>query len=120
MRSEATALAAVGLGGALGSLTRWGVGLAVGGGWATMLVNVTGCFLMGVLISRYGRKAMLRAFLGTGVLGGFTTFSTASTDAVALARSGQIPLAALYAAGTLAICVGATLLGRRAGQGHPR
>ncbi len=116
MRSEGPVLAAVAAGGALGSLARWGVGLAVADPWGTLLVNVTGCFLIGVLVARYGRAALLRAFLGTGVLGGFTTFSTASTATVALAQSGRIPLAALYALGTLALCVTATAAGVRAGR----
>lgn len=113
-------LAAVAAGGALGALARWGVGLAAGAPWGTVLVNVTGCLLIGVLVARYGHVTLLRAFLGTGVLGGFTTFSTASTDTLALAQSGRFPLAALYALGTLAACVVAAALGTRAGRGIVR
>ncbi len=74
------ALAAVSAGGALGALARFAVTTALAGSpWATWLVNVTGCFLIGVLYTLVDRKVP-RLFLGTGVLGGYTTFSTATVE----------------------------------------
>ena len=75
-------VAACALGGALGSLARWGVAEAWPGGpstwpWATFTVNVVGCLLLGLLLgSPLGQDPLRRVFLGSGVLGGFTTFST--------------------------------------------
>lgn len=109
-------LAAVAAGGALGSLARWGVGTAVAGPLGTVLVNVTGCLLIGVLVARYRDAVLPRAFLGTGVLGGYTTFSAASTDALDLLRSGDAVPAGLYVLGVLALCAGATAAGLRAGR----
>lgn len=75
-----SALLAVAAGGALGALARYGALLAwPGPPWATWLVNVSGCFLIGVLLTLVDRP-LLRLFLGTGVLGGYTTFSTASVE----------------------------------------
>ena len=115
VRSEARVLAAVAAGGALGALARWGVGLAAAHPVGTLAVNASGCLLIGLLAARVAHP-VARAFLGTGVLGGYTTFSTASTDAVALLRDGAPALAAAYALGTLALCVGAAALGARAGR----
>ena len=108
-------LAAVAAGGALGALARWGVGPAAAPPLGTLAVNASGCLLIGLLSARVAHP-VARAFLGTGVLGGYTTFSTASTDAVALARDGAPALAAGYALGTLALCAGAAALGAHAGR----
>jgi CrcB protein len=102
-------LALISLGGALGSVARWGMAQALPHApsafpWATALTNVTGCFALGALMvlalevwppSRY-----LRPFAGVGVLGGFTTFSTAMLDTRALAAAGRPALAAVYVVGT--------------------
>ncbi|MHB1063908.1 MAG: FluC/FEX family fluoride channel, partial [Georgenia sp.] len=92
-------LAVISLGGALGALARYGLALAwphVSGEppWSTVLVNVVGSLLMGVLMvvltEVVGRPHPLaRPFLGVGVLGGFTTFSTYTVDAVALVVAGR-------------------------------
>lgn len=71
----------VAAGGAAGSLARWAVTAtwptAVGGaGWGTLTVNLVGCFLLGVVAARVAPDSLLRLGLGTGALGGFTTFST--------------------------------------------
>lgn len=78
------------IGGALGSGARHGVNvgmgrwLGAGFPWWTLFVNVTGCFLMGVLIEslalKFNASNELRTFLATGVLGGYTTFSAFSLD----------------------------------------
>jgi CrcB protein len=85
------------LGGALGALARWAVAEALGGRpggwpWTTLLVNLTGCLLVGVLLAvllaRFPRSTRLRPFLAVGVLGGYTTYSTFAVDAVRLAEAG--------------------------------
>jgi fluoride exporter len=107
-------------GGALGSLARWGVGEAFSSGrgefpWATFLVNVTGGFTLGVLmvfvIDVWPPSRFVRPFLGVGVLGGFTTFSTYMLDTRSLLVAHRGPLAAVYLFGTLAAGVAAVWLG---------
>ena len=104
--ADARVLAAVAAGGVLGALARYAVTLAwphPAGAfpWATWVVNVSGCFLIGVLMTMIERRRpdrpLLRPFLGVGVLGGYTTFSTAATDAL-VSRPG---VALLYVAATL-------------------
>jgi CrcB protein len=100
----------VSAGGVLGALARW----SVGGEW-TLAVNVSGCLLIGVVAAVCAGR--VRLFLGTGVLGGYTTFSTYSVDAVRLASEGRFGLAIGYVLGTLvgalAAVVAGLLLGRR-------
>ncbi|WP_030193650.1 CrcB family protein [Streptomyces sp. NRRL S-87] len=113
-------LAAVSAGGVLGALARYGLVLAFPAGpgdfpWATFAVNVAGCGLIGVLmvlISEGGRSAhpLVRPFLGVGVLGGFTTFSTYAVDVSRLLDRGAAGTALAYAAGTLAGALGAVWL----------
>ena len=83
----------VALGGAMGATARFGVGRLIGSGaamtfpWATYTVNIVGSFLVGLLMAGASRGLLpepARAFLGIGVLGGFTTFSTFSADLVAM------------------------------------
>jgi CrcB protein len=115
------------LGGALGALARWAVAWALpsspgGWPWATLLVNLTGCLLIGVLLAvllaRYATSPWLRPFLATGVLGGYTTYSTFAVDTVALVDAGRPALAAGYVVasvlgGVLAVVAG-LLVGRAA------
>ena len=106
--------AAVAAGGALGSLLRYTVGLLMPHApagtaipWATVGINVVGSLLLGTFAGLFveggGPGPALRLFLTVGVLGGFTTFSTFSLDAVTLALAGQGARAALY--------VGASVVG---------
>lgn len=91
-------LAAVAAGGAIGATLRWAIGVwlmgrtSSGFPWHTMLVNLSGAFLIGVLMAFSMEKGALsgdwRLFLGTGVLGGFTTFSTLSYESIALMQDG--------------------------------
>jgi len=101
-------------GGALGAGARHLVGLAslrlLGPAfpWATLFVNIVGSGLMGVLIGWLTRAepanaASLRLFLATGVLGGFTTFSTFSLDALTLWEAGRVAAAVTYVAASLAL-----------------
>ena len=99
------------LGGALGSGARYGVGLMLGGArfpWGTLTVNLAGGLAMGLLIgalARGGGQEAWRLFLGVGVLGGFTTFSSFALDAVTLAERAP-GLAALYVLGSVAGAIG--------------
>jgi fluoride exporter len=113
------------LGGVLGALARWGVGELlpqVPGGWpwATFLVNVTGCLLIGVLLAvllaRFPRSVRLRPFLAVGVLGGFTTYSTFAVEAVRLTDGGHPALAAGYVLASVAGGVAAVVVGLLAGR----
>lgn len=94
------------LGGGLGAAIRHGVNIGVarllGTGFphATLLINVTGSLIMGVAAAYFAFKGDAsqhwRLFLTTGILGGYTTFSTFSLDVALLYERGEIGLAALY------------------------
>lgn len=107
-------------GGALGSLTRWGVGEALAGPrdgfpWATFVENISGGFALGALmvfiIDVWPPSRYVRPFLGVGVLGGYTTFSTYMADTRSLVLADRGALAAVYLFGTLAVGLLAVWLG---------
>ena len=113
-------LGAVSIGGALGSLARYGLGLAFptprgGVPWTTFAVNVSGCLLIGVLMvlvtDVWGGRRLVRPFLGTGVLGGYTTFSTYVVDIQRLVDAHAAVTALAYLAGTLLAALLATYAG---------
>jgi CrcB protein len=110
----------VALGGAVGSVARYGVGFAaarwlgVAFPWGTLAVNIAGGLAMGLLAARSGGDPM-RLLLGVGFLGGFTTFSAFSLETVRLMEH-QPGLAALYAAASLILSVGACWLGLSLGR----
>lgn len=114
------AVAAVAAGGAAGSVLRYlmmaGVGRWTGAGfpWGTLMVNVVGSLVMGILVEGVARKFSLvgiwQVFLFVGVLGGFTTFSTFSLDLVTL-MDRHAGLAAVYAVGSVVAGVAALFLG---------
>jgi fluoride exporter len=119
-RGQGAAVVAVAVGGALGALARWGIGLAwptPHGGFpvATLLINVVGCLLMGVLVVHVAevREAhpLVRPFLAVGVLGGFTTFSTFAVDTQQLLVEHRLAVALGYLAATVLGSVGAAALG---------
>lgn len=94
--------ALVGLGGAIGSIARWGVAEAIPSGtgeipWATIAVNLSGSFLLGALMAASLQTESL-LFLGTGLLGGFTTMSTFGVETVGLIKDDSATIAALYVA----------------------
>jgi fluoride exporter len=98
------------IGGGLGAMTRHGVnraGLAIlgpGFPWWTLAVNVLGSFLIGLLAGVFGAMEAghnVRLFLTTGFLGGFTTFSAFSLDALTLWERGQPMQAGFYVAGSV-------------------
>lgn len=113
-------LAIIAVGGALGSLARWGLGEAFATGrggfpWATFAENVTGGFVLGVLmvfvIDVWPPSRHVRPFFGVGVLGGFTTFSTYVLDTRTLIAAHHELLAATYLFATLAAGLAAVWLG---------
>jgi fluoride exporter len=107
-------LSHVALGGAVGAVLRHLSVAPFGSPWAVAAVNVVGSFAMGVLFIALTNRVALSPFLVTGVLGGFTTFSAFSLDALKLWQSGQVLLAAAYVGGSvffslIAVALGATL-----------
>jgi CrcB protein len=115
-------IALVAGGGALGTATRYLVSQVVphvrGVPVGVLLINVVGAFLLGLLLERLlgagpdtGPRLDLRLLLGTGFLGGFTTYSALATDTVALLVGGDAGRALAYALGTLVLGLLASLLG---------
>ena len=108
-------LAQVALGGAIGASARYLTGVAairlIGPGfpWATLIVNVLGSFAMGVLVVVLAHKSGTRMapFLMTGLLGGFTTFSAFSLDALTLFERGQVWTAVIYVLCSVLLSLGA-------------
>jgi CrcB protein len=107
---ELPVVAAVSAGGVLGALARYGISVAwphqAGGfGWAIWTVNVSGSFLIGVLMvlisARFPAQRFIRPFFGVGILGGYTTFSTAMTDVQQTAAAGAPGVALLYLGATI-------------------
>src|SRR3569623_2764062 len=105
------------LGGGLGAALRHGINIALGRmlgagfPYATIFINVTGSFVMGLIAAWFAFKGDAsqhwRLILTTGILGGYTTISTFSLDAALLYESGQLTLAAIYV-------IGSVMLGLRA------
>lgn len=106
-------------GGSIGTAMRLAIGLWMpdGGGipLATLLVNVVGSLLIGVLAARLPSTAEMRVFLGTGVLGGFTTYSAFMTGTIALWAAAPL-LAFAYAAGSLVLGLAAAAAGLAIGR----
>jgi len=100
-------------GGGLGTLVRWALESAYGSGpanwpWATFLINLSGSLALGALLEALagsgpdtGWRQAVRLGVGTGVLGGYTTYSTFAVEAVQLAATGQAWLALGYALGSV-------------------
>jgi CrcB protein len=113
----------VALGGALGSVARYGCSgfaarwLGIGFPYGTLFVNIAGSFAIGVLgtLALGGGRALAstdaRAFVIVGALGGFTTFSSFSLETLNLARGGNFSTAAAYIALSLVLCLIAVSLG---------
>ena len=109
------------LGAGLGGILRHAVNTtSVRLGWsafpaATFAVNVTGSLVMGLVAGIFAHRVDLpqgaRLFLTTGVLGGYTTFSTFSLDAAILWQRGRHDLAALYVAGSVALSIAGLVAG---------
>ena len=114
---------AIAVGGALGSVARHGVNVLIHERWpllrfplATLIVNVAGCLVIGVLAGlviseRIELRFYWREFLFVGILGGFTTFSTFGLDTITLARTGSVNAALLNVAGQVMLGLLAVKLG---------
>ncbi|GIG30751.1 fluoride efflux transporter FluC [Cellulomonas marina] len=123
-------VALVGAGGAVGTLLRHAVGLTLPSApvpVATLAVNVSGALLLGVLTAALARRGpdtgprrATRLALGTGVLGGCTTYSTLAVDVVRLAADGRAGVAAAYAVVTLVAGLAAAAAGLALGAAASR
>ena len=108
--SRAPVLGVIALGGGLGAVARHGLGLLLPTRpgqlpWGTFTANVAGCFLIGVLMvlitDVWSTHRLVRPFLGVGILGGFTTFSTYAVEIRSLLHPGTVGVAFAYLVGTL-------------------
>jgi len=107
VRRNAEILGVIAAGGVVGAEARYGLGLLIPDAdvpWATLLVNATGCLLIGVLmvvlLELTAPHRLLRPFLGIGVLGGFTTFSAYAAETFGLLDDGRTALALAYLVAT--------------------
>lgn len=109
-------VAVVAIGGALGACARYGAGLlwpTVPGAFplTTLAVNAVGCAVMGVFMvvitEMWAAHPLVRPFFGTGVLGGFTTFSTYAVDIHTLVQGGHAAAALAYLAATPVLALAA-------------
>jgi len=110
----------VAVGGAIGSLARWGLSTAYPAGsngfpWATFAVNISGSLLIGVVMvlitMLWSDRRLVRPFVGVGVLGGYTTFSTYAVDAQRLIVNGAGATALVYLAATVVLALAAATTG---------
>jgi CrcB protein len=117
---------AVAVGGALGAASRYGLDRVIERRsfavfpWSTFTINLSGCFLIGLviaaLVEQHQTPAWLHAGLVVGVLGGYTTFSTFAQEALDLLRAEDIALALLYSLGSITGGVLAVLAGTALGR----
>ncbi len=119
-RTRPAILAAISAGGVLGTAARHGLGRAIHVApgsfpWATFTINVTGSFVLGVLltfiIERWPPSRYIRPFAAIGFLGAYTTFSTYMTEADLLAKGNATDIAALYVATSLFLGLAAVYAG---------
>lgn len=120
---DAAAIGWIAVGGGVGAAARYAVDQAVSSRWRTsfpmgiFLVNVSGALLLGLFVGLISSGvsgpdlSIETTLITTGLLGGYTTFSTASVDAVRLARDGRRVMALIYAVGTMLAAVAAALAG---------
>jgi fluoride exporter len=110
------------VGGGLGAALRHGINilsmrvLGTAFPYATLFENVSGSLVMGLLAGYFAFRSgdvsqQWRLFLTTGILGGYTTFSTFSLDTALLYERGELGLAALYVAGSVALSIGGLFAG---------
>lgn len=111
MRLDWPVLASIAVGGALGTVSRYGVGqlIHVSPGsfpWATFWTNLSGSLLLGVilalLLERFPPSRYLRPFLATGFVGAYTTYSTFAVETDLLIKDGHLALGVAYATASLA------------------
>jgi CrcB protein len=118
-------LLAIAAGGAVGSVARWAIGEALPHQpghlpWSTAVENVSGAFALGVLmvfvVDLWPSTRYMRPFVGVGLLGGYTTFSTYMLDTRALLAAGEAGRAAGYLFGTLIAGLAAAWIGIALGR----
>jgi len=117
---------AVAAGGAIGAMARHGVSrmsmhmLGPNFPWGTLAANITGSFIMGLIIiwltSREPNSPALRAFLTVGLLGAFTTFSTFSLDVITLYRDRALMIAAAYLGASVILSIFGLIAGLMIGR----
>ena len=120
---------AVAAGGAVGSVARYLVGVGAGRlfgtefPWGTLIINVTGSFLIGAFVGLFAAKWDLsqstRIFLTVGICGGFTTFSTFSLDSYYLIERGQTLASLVYMVTSVALSFGALIAALRLVRAFP-
>lgn len=114
-----TTLVSVALGGAIGASLRYITNMSVmrlvgpGFPYGTIVANVVGSFLMGVVVVVLARRGghEFAPFLMTGLLGGFTTFSAFSLDTLTLFERGDVSLAGLYVGASVFLSLSAIAFG---------
>ena len=116
----------VALGGALGASARYLIDQAIEQRsfsifpWATFTINVTGCFLIGViaaaLVDRHHLPAWIRIGLVVGVIGGYTTFSTFAQETLSLIDANDAAVALAYGVGSIAVGIAAVYAGQLVGR----
>jgi fluoride exporter len=120
----AAELAAIAVGGGLGSVARYLLAAAFPAGhgfpWAIFAVNVSGCFCLGLvmvyLLEVWPPRRLLRPFLGIGLIGGYTTFSTYAGGVLMLLTGHATAVAAAYALSSIAAALVAVWSGTKAGR----
>jgi CrcB protein len=119
-RAHLEILLAIALGGAAGTPARYAIGRIIPTHpgdmpWATFLINVTGSFVLGILltliIERWPPTRYVRPFAAIGFLGAYTTFSTYMVETDLLIKNGDVGIAIAYVTGTLLIGLVAVYLG---------
>jgi CrcB protein len=127
-RNDPSTLAAIGIGGFLGAVVRYQLGLwwpaGTGFPWTTFAINVSGSFALGLLVTlvleRWHPHRLLRPLLGIGFLGAYTTFSTFAVDADLLIDRGKAGTAALNIFLSVAVAILAVLAGMATARRLPR
>ncbi len=116
----------IAIGGALGSMARYGCSSLAAAWfgetfpWGTLIVNVVGSFIIGLFGTLTGPDGRLlvpgdmRQFVMVGILGGYTTFSSFSLQTLALAQQGEMARAGVNVLGSVALCLAAVWLGHTA------
>ena len=116
-------LVVVAIGGAIGSVSRYLIGNFIAKNYhgsfpvGTFTINILGCFLMGMFMSSLIQKEMVdttwRLFLGVGLLGGFTTFSSFALETDQLMRNGHAQTAFCYVIASIVCGVAAVLIAEK-------
>ena len=120
VRRQASLLVVIGVGGALGALSRYAISLALPAPtghmpWGVLLINVSGALALGfvltLLAEQFPRSRFARPLIGTGFIGAYTTFSTWMVDVVSLVRSGNTATALEYVVLSLVAGLAAVVIG---------